>query len=74
MGGYLPLYILLTEMNKRWSGGDFEGAVALAKIAAPYLHGRAMTAQAPLALAGATDEELDEWGAGGAAAAAEDPA
>lgn len=70
-----PLYVLLTVMRQRWEAGDLEGAVALAKIAAPYMHGRAALARPLGALAGVSDEELDGWdgGAGGAGIAGEDP-
>lgn len=33
-----PLDILLAVMRMRWQEDDFEGAVAIAKLAAPYLH------------------------------------
>jgi|GEM_PF-2921401 hypothetical protein len=33
-----PLDVLLAVMRMRWQEGDFEGAVAIARLAAPYLH------------------------------------
>lgn len=33
-----PLDVLLAVMRMRWQEGDFEGAVTVAKLAAPYLH------------------------------------
>ena len=69
-----PLFVLLTVMRQRWDTGDFGGAVALAKLAAPYMHGRAATARPPGDLAEVLDEELDAWpGDGGTPLAANDP-
>jgi hypothetical protein len=54
-----PLGIILKTMRARYSGGDVDGALALAKIAAPYMHPR-MTSTTPAAsLADLTDAELD---------------
>ena len=33
-----PLAIILTTMRQRYAVGDLEGAIALARVAAPYLH------------------------------------
>ena len=74
MGGVSPLYVLLTEMRKRWAGKDYDAAVGLAKAAAPYVHGRAVSGRAPDELAGVPDHELDGWGGGGGASAAEEGA
>ena len=61
-----PLSVLLTVMRKRWDANDFDGAAALAKAAAPYLHGKAPAARAFGDVAGVPDEDLEEWsGAGG---------
>ena len=60
-----PLSVLLTVMRKRWDAKDFDGAVALAKVAAPYLHGKAPVARAFGDVAGVPDEELEEWGGAG---------
>ena len=62
MTGVLPLYVLLEVMRRRWKIGDLEGAVALAKVAAPYLHGKAPSARPEGDLAGVTDEELERVG------------
>lgn len=53
-----PLYILLTVMRRRWADEDADGAVALAKVAAPYLHGRAAAPQVAGVLSEVPDEEL----------------
>ncbi len=39
----LPLQILLAVMRQKWEAGDLDAAAALARIAAPYLHGRRAT-------------------------------
>lgn len=59
-----PLYVLLTMMRRRWEADDHEGAVALARLAAPYMHGRATPMRVAGELAGVPDEELDSWTAG----------
>lgn len=38
--GPSPLDILLAAMQRKWNEGDADGATALARIAAPYLHPR----------------------------------
>lgn len=58
----LPLYVLLEVMRQRWEIEDYDGAVALARIAAPYLHGKAPLARPGGDLAGVTDEELERVG------------
>ncbi len=35
-----PLDILLQAMQRKWRAGDLDGAAALARAAAPYLHPR----------------------------------
>ena len=59
-----PLHVLLSVMKRRWDTGDVEGAVALAKVAAPYLHGRAPSARPGGDIAGVPDDELDRYGLG----------
>ncbi len=54
-----PLYIMLTLMNRHWAAGNEAEAVALAKLAAPFVHPRAPAARAPIDLSDATDEQLD---------------
>ena len=71
MAEFSPLFVLLTVMRQRWEAGDVEGAIALAKVAAPYLHGRAPTVRAPEELAELSDAELGGWGGAGGAAAEE---
>ena len=69
-----PLCILVTVMRRRWKAGDLDGAVALAKVAAPYLHGKPPPARLGRDIAGVPDDELEEFErSGGDAAAAEDP-
>jgi len=38
-----PLQILLTAMREKWAAGDHDGAVAIARAVAPYLHARPTT-------------------------------
>jgi hypothetical protein len=35
-----PLEVLLAAMQRKWEDGDLDGAAALARAAAPYLHPR----------------------------------
>lgn len=56
-----PLHVLLTVMRQRWGAGDKDGAVALAKVAAPYLHGRPQNVRVATSLAEMPDDELDAW-------------
>ena len=64
MGEFSPLHVLLTAMRRKWRDGDEEGAVALAKAAAPYVHPRAAAARPPSDLAQVSDDELDDGGPG----------
>ncbi|HYZ64789.1 MAG TPA: hypothetical protein VE650_20235 [Acetobacteraceae bacterium] len=69
-----PLQILLLVMRQKWSDGDLDGAVALAKIAAPYLHPKVPASRPSADLAGVSDDELDRIERGrGARTAGEDP-
>ena len=69
-----PLHILLLVMRRKWREGDLDGAVALAKIAAPYLHPKVPAARPAGDLAGVSDDELDRFErVGGAGSAGEDP-
>jgi hypothetical protein len=36
--GITPLEVMLSVMRERWEGGDKDGAVLVAKDAAPYIH------------------------------------
>lgn len=70
-----PLYVMLTVMRRKWRDGDEDGAVALAKVAAPYVHPKVPAARPPTDLAQVSDDELDEraverGGADGGAGAA----
>lgn len=43
-GGITPLEVMLATMRERWLANDHEGASAIAKDAAPYVHPRLTTA------------------------------
>ena len=68
MSDITPLYILLSVMRKKWKADDLDGAVALAKVAAPYMHPKVPAARPVGDLSGVSDDELDrierEIGAG----------
>lgn len=66
-----PLHVLLCVMRRKWRDGDEDGAVALAKAAAPYVHPRAPAARPIPDLSQVSDDELDELGAPGGAGAAD---
>ena len=66
-----PLHVMLTVMRRKWRDGDEDGAVALAKVAAPYVHPKVPAARPSHDLAQVSDDELDEGGAIGGAAAAD---
>ncbi len=55
----LPLDVLLQAMRHKWDQGDHDGAAALARDAAPYLHSRMGTARAAPELRTISDDELD---------------
>lgn len=55
-----PLDVMLSTMNRKWAEGDEDGAVQLAKAAAPYVHARAQ-ARAATELSGMDDDELDAF-------------
>ena len=57
-----PLHILLSVMRKKWEADDWDGAVALAKVVAPYMHPKVPSAQPIFDLSGVSDEELDRIG------------
>jgi hypothetical protein len=55
-----PLDVLLHLMHRKWEEGDFDAAVALAKLTAPYVHPRPVVSRAPrTALDTMPDDELD---------------
>ncbi len=67
-----PLEVLLRVMNRKWTEGDEDGAVQLAKAAAPYVHPRA-AARGSVDLAEVGDDELERMHGGDGAGAAEGP-
>ena len=56
--GVSPREILLAAMHAKWRAGAVDEAVALARIAAPYLHPRARAGAGGGDLARLSDEEL----------------
>jgi hypothetical protein len=54
-----PLAIILTTMRRKYAAGDLDRAVALARIAAPYLHPRVPAAIPAPDLAAMPDADLD---------------
>jgi hypothetical protein len=66
-----PLHVMLTVMRRKWRDGDEDGAVALAKAVAPYVHPRAPAARQSPELSQVSDDELDELGGGRGAGAAD---
>lgn len=60
-----PLDILLTLMRRHWAVGEESEAVALAKLAAPFVHPRAQASRAASDLAGVSDDDLDAAGEAG---------
>lgn len=56
-----PLHVMLTVMRRKWREGDEDGAVALAKAVAPYVHPKAAAARGLNDLAQVRDDELDEF-------------
>lgn len=55
----LPLDVLLKAMRHKWEQGDHDGAAALARHAAPYVHPRMGTVRAAPDLRMISDDELD---------------
>ena len=66
-----PLHVMLTVMRRKWRDGDEDGAVALAKAVAPYVHPRAPVARVSPDLSQVSDDELDEVGGRDGAGAAD---
>ena len=56
----VPLDVFLTLMRRAWAAGDEKEAVAMAKLAAPFLHPRAAASRAPGTMAEASDDDLDD--------------
>ncbi len=54
-----PLDTVLTLMRRKVSEGEGTEAAVLAKVAAPFLHGRAHSSRISKYLAEAEDDELD---------------
>ena len=46
-------------MQRKWDDGDYDGAVSLARIAAPYLHPRQTSRVSQNEISAVSDEELD---------------
>jgi hypothetical protein len=68
-----PLQVMLVLMQRKLDAGDEKGAVALACMAAPYVHSRTARKRNNLDLSQLTDAELDSYGEGrGMEVAAED--
>lgn len=55
----LPLDVLLQTMRRKWDEGDYDGAVSLARIAAPYLHPKQTLQISRSEMSTMDDEELD---------------
>ncbi len=62
-----PLDVLLKAMRLKWRKGDQDGAAALAKAAAPYIHPRANGSkdEATPPIEGLSDAELIQLAIGG---------
>lgn len=54
-----PLAILLTRMREKYAARDYDGAEALARVAAPYVHPRVPASTPPSDLATMPDADLD---------------
>lgn len=54
----LPLDVLLQTMRRKWENGDYDGAVSLARIAAPYLHPKQTSPPHNMELRLLSDDEL----------------
>ena len=59
MSDITPLYILLSALRETWAAEDVDGAVAFAKVAAPYLHPKVPAARPTSDLSGVSDAELN---------------
>ena len=66
-----PLHVMLTVMRRKWRDGDEDGAVALAKAVAPYVHPKAAVMRPSNDLAQVSDDDLDELVARGGAGIAD---
>ena len=51
--------MILTTMRRHWDKAEYDAAIALARIAAPYLHPRLPASAPPVELAAMTDADLD---------------
>ena len=76
MKHHTPLQVMLSLMRTKWDAEDWDGAAALARQAAPYVHARAVSHQRNSPdLSQLTDDELNSYGEGrGMEAEAEDQA
>lgn len=67
-----PLEVMQSVMRKLLKKGELSGALAAARAAAPYVHGRVPAMRTGGDLAEVWDDELGECEGGGAGAAAPD--
>ena len=54
-----PLHVMLTVMRRKWKEGDEDGAVALAKVVAPYVRPKVPAARPSVDISQVPDDELD---------------
>ena len=54
-----PLALILKEMHRRYEAGEFDAAMSLARIAAPYIHPRVPATKPAVDLAAMPDDDLD---------------
>ena len=61
MAEHSPLQVMMIVMQHRMETQDYAGAIAVARLAAPYLHGKAPLARFSTGLAGVPDDELEDY-------------
>jgi hypothetical protein len=59
--GITPLSVMLTMMRQYWDDRQYDKAVTLARLAAPYMHGRMPPPAPQRSLTNLSDEELAAW-------------
>ena len=67
-----PLDVLLRAMRQKWEEGDTAGAVALAKVAAPYLHPKPAAARGAAEMSQLPDDEIERLCSDGGESAADE--
>ena len=72
MGEKTPLDVMQSVMRQLLDKGKLSGALAAARAAAPYVHGKVPAVRVGGDLAEVPDDELGECKGGGAGAAAAD--